>query len=723
MDKQSPQHHESPSHRRETLTTSDFHIVESSSGVHHSFDQDEVDRFSSIINNTFQEDLYLKSFLPLKIGSQDIFSAVEDGVLMCKLVNSAGNGDTIDESKINKKSNMNIFQKTENINKAISGAKKLGCILVNMTPQLIFEKREHIILGFIWQLMRIKYLSHINLKQVPNLSSLKEASETEENFLKLNPENLLLRWFNYHLRRKKVVKKISNFSFDLKDAVAYTYLLFQLDSSKCDKLGLDYELYQRAEQVVINAKKLGVVNPITAGDIIGGNSKLNLLFCAQIFIISPGLKSLEEIMKDEEEEKNFIIMENFKKKEESDEKKLNNLENSNQKEELEDKKLIKLKDLNNEDENKEKNFMDSENFECLVKENLIEEKDINESEKNNENVFEIKEMDTMIVSNENTEGKINEMFNILKNSEILVEETQEKTSHKEEKPKKSSKNEEKNFEGLEKEKIIEEKDFNISEKNKENREMDTIIISNDDKKEYQEKIIEKLENSEILIKDTGEKTNKEEKIEKSSKSTEEMSTNIKQENEAKQSTYEESTLTKYPKIPIINYDKKMAEIENEINKIKGFCWWCILLKFILVLAFIINGYDHISRNNDYVHALNKRYQIFEQAMQKIGIIIPNFIHQNVKFAIPMVNSFVAIESLLAVILILYLSEYIGQLLGFHLVLVLVFYGGCISNNVFKGIWESDLELDGLVVNIIGCGFGMLLWNRVCWVCKSKPHQK
>ncbi|CAF4498290.1 unnamed protein product, partial [Rotaria magnacalcarata] len=43
---------------------------------------------------------------------------------------------------------------------------------------------------------------------------------------KLSPEELLLRWVNYQLKRSQYSgKSVTNFSGDIKDSEAYTYLL------------------------------------------------------------------------------------------------------------------------------------------------------------------------------------------------------------------------------------------------------------------------------------------------------------------------------------------------------------------------------------------------------------------------------------------------------------------------------------------------------------------
>lgn len=284
---------------REVRTSSiDRQFIESSTGGRHSFDPLEIRRFSDIINSALQNDPDLKNVLPLNPNSQDIFTAVENGVLMCKLVNCAVPG-TLDDSKINRKANLNIFQKTENISMAITGAKKIGCILVNMNPQLIFDKREHIILGFIWQLMRIKYVSKVNVKEMPTLLVLKESNEKESDFAKVTPEQLLLRWFNHHLDNSDYSERVTNFSNDVKNGLAYTYLLNQIKPEIIDLSGISLPVEQRVEKVTLDAKKIGIEEPMAGNDILSANSKLNLLFCASIFEKYPELKPKPQKVEDE----------------------------------------------------------------------------------------------------------------------------------------------------------------------------------------------------------------------------------------------------------------------------------------------------------------------------------------------------------------------------------------------------------------------------------------
>jgi len=44
----------------------------------------------------------------------------------------------------------------------------------------------------------------------------------------LSPEQILIRWVNYHLKRAGCGRQISNFTSDIKDSFAYVHLLHQI---------------------------------------------------------------------------------------------------------------------------------------------------------------------------------------------------------------------------------------------------------------------------------------------------------------------------------------------------------------------------------------------------------------------------------------------------------------------------------------------------------------
>jgi len=75
---------------------------------------------------------------------------------------------------------------------------------------------------------KIGLLSDINLQQHPGLVALLEEGETLEDLMKLSPEEILIRWVNYHLSRSNCGRRIANFTTDIKDSVAYIHLLHQI---------------------------------------------------------------------------------------------------------------------------------------------------------------------------------------------------------------------------------------------------------------------------------------------------------------------------------------------------------------------------------------------------------------------------------------------------------------------------------------------------------------
>lgn len=96
-----------------------------------------------------KDDESVKEFVPINPDNLDVFEAVGDGIILCKLVNLAQPG-TIDPRAINVKKPLNVFNKNINLNLAIESAKSIGVIVVNVKPNAITDKREHIILGLVW---------------------------------------------------------------------------------------------------------------------------------------------------------------------------------------------------------------------------------------------------------------------------------------------------------------------------------------------------------------------------------------------------------------------------------------------------------------------------------------------------------------------------------------------------------------------------------------------
>ena len=254
------------------------------------FSEEERTAYVKVINSSLADDPICKKYLPIEPNSNEVFDRIKDGVLLCKLINKAQEG-TIDERVINKKENMNIFQQVENLNLAISAAKSIGLNCIGLNYDSIMDGKNYImVLGLMWQVVKLVVMRNIQLKHHPELIRLLNPGEQLSDLLKLSPEQLLLRWFNYHLKQAGYDKPIKNFSGDVKDSEKYTILLNQLNKSLCDKSALnESDLKKRAKKVIDNSKKLGAESYITPDDIVAGNNKLNTLFVASIFNAYPGL--------------------------------------------------------------------------------------------------------------------------------------------------------------------------------------------------------------------------------------------------------------------------------------------------------------------------------------------------------------------------------------------------------------------------------------------------
>ncbi|WEW57944.1 fimbrin [Emydomyces testavorans] len=275
-----------------------IHVQGSSANVTHTINEDERTEFTRHINAVLAGDPDIGHLLPFPTDTFEMFDECKDGLVLAKLINDSV-PDTIDERVLNrpgkKTKQLNAFHMTENNNIVINSAKGIGCSVVNIGSGDIIEVREHLILGLIWQIIRRGLLSKIDIKLHPELYRLLEEDETLEQFLRLPPEQILLRWFNYHLKNANWDRRVANFSSDVKDGANYTVLLNQLAPDLCSRKPLQTpDLLQRAEQVLQNAELLQCRKFLTPASLVAGNPKLNLAFVANLFNNHPGLEPITE---------------------------------------------------------------------------------------------------------------------------------------------------------------------------------------------------------------------------------------------------------------------------------------------------------------------------------------------------------------------------------------------------------------------------------------------
>ncbi|KAK3196364.1 fimbrin [Lecanicillium sp. MT-2017a] len=271
----------------------------SSANITHTINEDERTEFTRHINAVLAGDPDIGSRLPFPTDTFEMFDDCKDGLVLAKLINDSV-PDTIDERVLNmagkKTKTLNAFQMSENNNIVIESCKGIGCSVVNIGAGDIIEVREHLILGLIWQIIRRGLLGKIDIKLHPELYRLLEEDETLEQFLRLPPEQILLRWFNYHLKAANWSRRVSNFSTDVKDGENYAVLLAQIGPEYgCTRAPLQTrDLLQRAEEVLQEADKLDCRKFLTPTSLVAGNPKLNLAFVANLFNNHPALDPITE---------------------------------------------------------------------------------------------------------------------------------------------------------------------------------------------------------------------------------------------------------------------------------------------------------------------------------------------------------------------------------------------------------------------------------------------
>ncbi len=183
------------------VTKNRITVQGSSANVSHTINGDERREFTRHMNSVLAGDKDIGDRLPFPLDNMQIFDECKDGLVLSKLINDSV-PDTIDERILNRPSKtkkLSHFQMIENNNVVINSAKSFATV-VNIGSGDLIEGREHLLLGLIWQIIRRGLLSKIDIKLHPELYRLLEEDETLDQFLRLPPEQILLRWFNFHLK-------------------------------------------------------------------------------------------------------------------------------------------------------------------------------------------------------------------------------------------------------------------------------------------------------------------------------------------------------------------------------------------------------------------------------------------------------------------------------------------------------------------------------------------
>lgn len=186
------------------------------------------------------------------------------------------------------------------MNLALNACKGIGLRIPGIKPEAFTEKKHHLILAVLWQVVRLVLTQAIDLKHCPEIMRLAEEGEELAGLMKLGPETILIRWINFHLKKQGVDRKINNLGGDLKDSVALIHVLNSLEPSKCSLEALgETDNLKRAERMILSAESIEVPAVVRPTDITTGNVKLNTIFVAELFNTKHGLEVLNEEEKEE----------------------------------------------------------------------------------------------------------------------------------------------------------------------------------------------------------------------------------------------------------------------------------------------------------------------------------------------------------------------------------------------------------------------------------------
>eukprot|EP00052_Salpingoeca_macrocollata_P022983 m.201090 g.201090 ORF g.201090 m.201090 type:complete len:779 (-) comp21929_c0_seq1:19-2355(-) len=247
------------------------------------------------VNTQLADDADVKDRLPLD-PPEKLFEEVTDGVLLAKLIHKT-NPTSLEPARLNL-TTKTPHHAAENQNLCIAGAKRLGCSITNIGAtdlmRSVQDGTQHLVLGMLWQIVKVGLMNKVTIQKHPELIRLIEPGEDLAVFLEKPPEELLLRWANYHLKRAGCHRVLTNFSSDVKDSEIYAVLLSQIMGADCllspaEVVAME-DMSARAIRVLEVADTLGCRKFVTAQDIVNGHQRLNLAFVAHLFNKHPGIQ-------------------------------------------------------------------------------------------------------------------------------------------------------------------------------------------------------------------------------------------------------------------------------------------------------------------------------------------------------------------------------------------------------------------------------------------------
>eukprot|EP01103_Thecamoeba_quadrilineata_P010228 TRINITY_DN2145_c0_g1_i1.p1 TRINITY_DN2145_c0_g1~~TRINITY_DN2145_c0_g1_i1.p1 ORF type:complete len:1145 (-),score=282.98 TRINITY_DN2145_c0_g1_i1:46-3480(-) len=223
------------------------------------------------LNRTLKNHPSLKQLVPF--DEITLLSQCRTGVVLSQLLNVVF-GDIIDENFLHKSESLTPDQLLQNINLCVNACTAVGIGLKVKSPQII-EKKPDSLLLFVWGVVEGCVLSEFSPEKHPELTKFGPN---------LSKRKLLLKWFNYHLK-KSTNRTINNLTVDLEDSKNLFSLLQQISPAHTKNIqvkGEDWE--KRAHTVLEICKSMGLEPLIQPRDIVQSeNEDLLLVFLSDLF--------------------------------------------------------------------------------------------------------------------------------------------------------------------------------------------------------------------------------------------------------------------------------------------------------------------------------------------------------------------------------------------------------------------------------------------------------
>lgn len=269
----------------------------------------ETVAFSEQINNLLKKDDDCKrlKIIPI-LNAETLYEVSRDGILLSKLASVIEPGCinmkdiklTVDKSKLNTPGAKDAWEIAQNNNAMLAAAKKLGCKVVGIGAEDIVGKNDHLILAVVWQMIRAHLMKSVNLLSHPELIRLLQGDEKIDKLLTMRSEDIIKRWFNYHLRRagpgpNGEIRVVNNFGKDIQSCENWCVLFQQIAPKEAEEAGINEVMAikdnkDRAEALLVCADKMDCRQFTTANDIVACRERLNLAFTATIFNAHIGIK-------------------------------------------------------------------------------------------------------------------------------------------------------------------------------------------------------------------------------------------------------------------------------------------------------------------------------------------------------------------------------------------------------------------------------------------------